>query len=264
MLGAIIGDVVGCPHARKKVLDFELVAADSYWTENTIFLLSTADCLLYGGDYSDCYQRWFQWYSDIETGYGKSFADWATTDSLRPYYSCRNDGAMRAVPIAYAFDNLKDVMAEAERSAVVTHNHPEGIKGAQATAAAVFLAKAGATKPAMVELLTTVFAYDLQTPYKQLQADYRFSELAQDTVPAAVMAFLASDNFEDALRKAVGLGGDASTLAAITGGIAEAFYHRVRPGIRQPIWHLLDESQQDLLLSFKSEFAADITLAIAA
>lgn len=264
MLGAIIGDVVGCTHARQKVLDFDLITAESYWTENTIFLLSTADCLLYGGDYGDCYQRWFQWYSDIETGYGKSFADWASADSLRPYYSCRNDGAMRAVPVAYAFDNLKDVMAEAERSAAATHNHPEGVKGAQATAAAVFLAKAGATKVAMVELLTSIFDYDLKLPYDQLQPVYRFSELAQDTVPAAIIAFLASTDFEDAIRKAIGLGGDANTLAAITGGIAEAFYHRVRPGLRQPIWGLLDESQQDLLLSFKAEFAADITLAIAA
>ncbi|MEM7692659.1 MAG: ADP-ribosylglycohydrolase family protein, partial [Pseudomonadota bacterium] len=144
------------------------------------------------------------------------------------------------------------------------HNHPEGIRGAQATAAAVFLAKAGATKSAMVELLTSVFAYDLRVPYEVLQPDYRFSELAQDTVPAAIMAFLAATDFEDALRKAMGLGGDASTLAAITGGIAEAFYHRVRPGLRQPIWGQLDESQQDLLLDFKAEFAADITLAIAA
>ena len=264
MLGAIIGDVVGRPHARQKTLDFELIIPDSCWTENTVFLLGTADCLLYGGDYGDCYQRWYQWYPDIETVYGKSFADWASADSLRPYYSCRHDGAMRAVPVAYAFDNLKDVMAEAERSALATHNHPEGIQGAQATAAAVFLAKAGATKAAMVELLTSVFDYDLKTSYEQLQPGYRFSELAQDTVPAAIIAFLASTDFEDALRKAVGLGGDAGTLAAITGGIAEAFYHRVRPGLRQPVWKLLDESQQDLLLAFKSEFAADITLAIAA
>ncbi len=264
MLGAIIGDVVGAAHARHKTVDFDLLTPERDWTENTIFLLATADCLLYGGDYGDCYQRWFQWYPEVTNGYGKSFADWAGAETLRPYYSCRNDGAMRAVPVAYAFDNLKDVMAEAERSAVVTHNHPEGIRAAQATAVAVFLAKAGATKESMVELLGSVFNYDLQKPYDILQPNYRFSELAQDTIPAAIIAFLASTDFEDAIRKAVGLGGDASTLAAITGGIAEAFYHRVRPGLRQPVWQLLDESQQDLLLEFKAEFASDITLAIAA
>ena len=257
MLGAIVGDVVGAAHARHKILDFELITPSSGWTENTIFLLGTAACLLYGGEYVDCYQRWFQWYPKVKGGYGKSFSDWASAASLRPYYSCRNDGAMRAIPVAYAFDNLKDVMAEAERSAVVTHNHPEGIKGAQAAAAAVFLAKAGATKAAMTDLLTTVFAYDLQTSYEALQIDYRFSELTQDTVAAAIIAFLSSTDFDDAVRKAVGLGGDASTLAAIAGGIAEAFYPKIKPGLRQSVWNLLDESQQDLITEFKTEFMTE-------
>ena len=163
-----------------------------------------------------------------------------------------------ASPIAYAFESLKEVMEEAERSAIISHNHPDGIKGAQATAAAVFLAKTGAPKETISELLSNIFGYDFQTSYQSLQQSYQYSALAGDSVEAAILAFLHSNDFEDAVRKAVALGGDAKTLAAISGGIAEAFYPKVPPTIRKWGWALLDEGQQDLISEFQAEFVKDV------
>ncbi|NEQ53601.1 MAG: ADP-ribosylglycohydrolase [Leptolyngbya sp. SIO3F4] len=254
MLGAILGDAIGSAHQRTKIQDFELSTPNSHWTENTVFILATADYLLYGGEYEESYSRWHGWYPEIKGGYNNSFSEWAKTNGLKPYYSCRNDGAVRAIPIAYAFDSLKEVMEEAERSATVSHNHPEGIKGAQATAASVFLAKTKAPKDTIADLLSNIFGYNLQTSYEDLQESYHYSALATDTVEAAILAFLHSNSFEDAVRRAVFLGGDAKTLAAIAGGIAEAFYPKVPKSLQKWGWELLDEGQQDLISEFQTEF----------
>ena len=257
MLGAILGDAIGSAHQRTKIQDFELVTPDSHWTENTIFLLSTADYLLYGGEYEESYSRWSGWYPKVDGGYNNSFSEWAKTNGVKPYYSCRNDGAVRAIPIAYAFDNLKEVMEEAEKSANVSHNHPEGVKGAQATAAAIFLANAKTPKETIADLLTSIFGYNFKVSYETLQQGYQYSTLAADTVEAAILAFLHSKDFEDAIRKAVSLGGDAKSLAAITGGMAEAFYPKVPKSLQKWGWEQLDEGQQDLIHEFKSEFIAE-------
>ena len=171
---------------------------------------------------------------------------------------------MRAAPIAYAFDNLKEVMEEAERSAIVSHNHPDGIKGAQATAAAIFLAKEKAPKETISDLLASIFGYSFQTSYEQLQQSYQYSCLATDTVEAAIIAFLHSKDFEDAIRKAIALGGDAKTLAATAGGIAEAFYPKVPKSLQKLGWDLLDEGQQDLISEFRTEFVTELVPAQAA
>ncbi|MEM7795579.1 MAG: ADP-ribosylglycohydrolase family protein [Cyanobacteria bacterium P01_C01_bin.118] len=254
MLGALLGDAIGSAHQRTKVQDFELITPSSHWSENTIFMLATADYLLYGGEYEESYSRWYSWYPDIKGGYNNSFSEWAKTNGLKPYYSCRNDGAVRAIPIAYAFDNLKEVMEEAERSAAVSHNHPEGIKGAQATAAAIFLAKTKAPKDTISDLLGSIFGYQFEASYGELQQRYQYSALAADTVEAAILAFLHSNSFEDAVRRAVALGGDAKTLAAISGALGEAFYPKVPKSLQQWGWELLDEGQQDLISEFQTEF----------
>ncbi|MEM1240824.1 MAG: ADP-ribosylglycohydrolase family protein [Cyanobacteria bacterium P01_H01_bin.26] len=264
MLGVILGDAVGSAYQRTKIQDFDLITPGSHWTENTIFTLATADYLLYGGEYEETYTRWYSWYPKINGGYNNSFSEWAKTNGVRPYYSCRNDGAVRAAPIAYAFDNLKEVMEEAERSASVSHNHPDGVKGAQATAAAIFLANAGAPKETISDLLASVFGYDFQMSYETLQQSYQYSTLAADTVEAAILAFLHSTSFEDAISKAVGLGGDAKTLAAISGGIAEAFYPKIPKSLQQWIRGLLDDGQQDLINEFHAEFITEMVPAKAA
>ncbi|MBX2865254.1 MAG: ADP-ribosylglycohydrolase family protein [Leptolyngbyaceae cyanobacterium MAG.088] len=264
MLGVILGDAFGSAHQRNKIQDFELITPDSHWTENTVFTLATADYLLYGGEYEESYTRWYSWYPDVKGGYNNSFSEWAKTNGAKPYYSCRNDGALRAAPIAYAFDSLKEVMEEAERSAIVSHNHPEGIKGAQATAAAVFLAKEKAPKETISDLLSSIFGYDFKTPYEELQQGYQFSCLAADTVEAAIIAFLHSRDFEDAVRKAISLGGDAKSLAAIAGGIAEAFYPKVPKSLQNLVWERLDEGQQDLINEFQAEYVKALAPAQAA
>ncbi|NEP17095.1 MAG: ADP-ribosylglycohydrolase [Leptolyngbya sp. SIO4C1] len=257
MLGAIIGDAIGSAYEseRLKTKDFELITPESIWTDDTVLTLATADCLLYGGGYAEAYKRWSRWYPGVKGSYGMSFQEWAKAKVSRPYYSCSNISAIRVIPVAYAFDTLKDVLEEAKCSAEVTHNHPEGIKGAQATAAAVFLARTGASKEAISEFVSNIFGYDLKTPFADLQPVYRYSELIQDTVPAAITAFLGSTDFEDAIRNAVSLGGDADTLTAITGAIAEAYYKDISQILKDWSWDLLDESQQDLINEFKTEFA---------
>lgn len=264
MLGVLLGDAFGSAHQRAKIQDFELITPDSHWTENTVFTLATADYLLYGGEYAESYARWYSWYPDVKGGYNNSFSEWVTSNCVKPYYSCRNDGALRAAPVAYAFDSLKEVMEEAERSAMVSHNHPDGVKGAQATAAAIFLAKEKASKETISELLTSIFGYSFKTSYQDLQHSYQFSYLATDTVEAAIIAFLHSKDFEDAVRKAISLGGDAKSLAAIAGGIAEAFYPKVPKSLQKLGWELLDEGQQDLISEFQAEFVTDLVAAHAA
>jgi ADP-ribosylglycohydrolase len=157
---------------------------------------------------------------------------------------------MRAPAVGYAFENLDDVLAEAARSAEVTHNHPEGIKGAQATAAAVFLARHGATKPHLKHELERRFGYDLGARLDDLRPTYDFDVTCQGTVPAALIAFLDSHDYEDAVRKAVSLGGDADTLACITGAVAEAHYGGVPSHIAAAALNALDDRLRTVVLRF--------------
>lgn len=157
-------------------------------------------------------------------GYGMRFREWLNSDAPKPYHSFGNGSAMRVSAVGWAFDTLDDVLGEAERSAAVTHNHPEGIKGAQAVALAVYLARKRATKDDVRREIQLRFGYDLNRTLENIRPSYRFNETCQQTVPEALIAFLESNDFEDAVRKAISLGGDADTLAAITGSIAEAYY----------------------------------------
>ena len=157
-------------------------------------------------------------------GYGSRFAGWLVSDTPQPYHSHGNGAAMRVGPIGFACESLESVLVEAERSAAVTHNHPEGIRGAQATACAVYLARTGSTKPQIRSFISARFGYDLDRTVAGIRPGYRFNESCQGTVPEALVAFLDSEDFESALRLAISLGGDADTLACITGGIAQAFH----------------------------------------
>ena len=144
-----------------------------------------------------------------------------------PYNSWGNGSAMRVSPVGWLFDTLEETERVAKISAEITHNHPEGIKGAQATAAAIFLARTGKTKPEIKEYIETKYGYDLDRTWEYLNQSYGWKSSCQETVPEAIIAFLESDSFEDAIRKAVSIGGDSDTLACITGGIAEAFYKEI-------------------------------------
>jgi ADP-ribosylglycohydrolase len=250
VLGAIAGDIIGSVHeyVATKSVDFELFVSQSRFTDDTVLAVAVADCLLNGVDYVDTFHKYFLAYPNA--GYGLRFFHWASSGSRAPYNSFGNGSAMRVPAVAYAFDVLDDVIAEASRSAEVTHNHPEGIKGAQATAAAIFMARRGETKRHIKESIEQMFGYDLNDSVDGLRPHYEFDETCQGTVPAALVAFLESVDYEDAVRKAISLGGDADTLACITGGIAEAHYGGVPAHIANPALGALDDHLRSVVTRF--------------
>jgi ADP-ribosylglycohydrolase len=257
MLGAIAGDIIGSVHEfiATKTTDFELFVPDSRFTDDTVLAVAVADCLMNAKPYVDAFHEYFLAYPN--GGYGGRFFHWADQGDREPYNSFGNGSAMRVPAVAYAFEALDDVLAEAERSAAVTHNHPEGIKGAQATAAAIFMARRGETKRHIKESVERMFGYRLNDTLDRIRPTYEFDETCQRTVPAALIAFLESSDYEDAVRKAISLGGDADTLACITGGIAEAHYGGVPPHIAKPAMAALDDRLRGLVLAFRNRYKID-------
>lgn len=227
MLGAIAGDIIGSAYEwhYTKSLDFELFTPQSTPTDDTVMTIAVADCILHGKDYAVTFKEYGQRYP--HAGYGGMFLKWLGSNSLAPYNSFGNGSAMRVSPVGFAFSNLDTVLLEAEKSAAVTHNHPEGIKGAQAIGASIFLARSGQSKEQIREYVEGTFGYDLHQTIDEIRPWYRFDETCQGSVPQAIIAFLESNDYEDAVRKAVSLGGDSDTLACMTGGIAQAYYGEI-------------------------------------
>jgi ADP-ribosylglycohydrolase len=231
MLGAMIGDIVGSVYEwhNIKTADFALFKPNSTFTDDTVLTAATAKALMTGMTYAEAYQDFARRYPG--RGYGGSFSRWIYMDNPHPYNSWGNGSAMRVSPVGFAFDTVEEVLAEAERSAAVTHNHPEGIKGAQSTALAILMARQSASQTEIREEIAGRFGYDLNRTLDEIRPGYSFDVSCQGSVPEAIIAFLESEGFEDAIRKAVSLGGDSDTIACVTGGIAEAFYGGVPEGI---------------------------------
>jgi ADP-ribosylglycohydrolase len=250
MLGAIAGDVIGSVHEfrRQKSKEFPLFVAESRFTDDTVLSIAVADCLLTGSSYIDKFRAYAQAYPN--RCYGVGFWRWVESGSREPYNSWGNGSAMRVSPIAFAFQTLEEVLKEAKASADVTHNHPEGIRGAQAAAAATFLARHGESKKSIRHTVEKQFGYDLSRTSATIRETYQFNESCQETVPEAITAFLDSEDYEDAVRLAISLGGDADTLACITGGIAGAFYGGVPHGIAAPALALLDDELRNTVTRF--------------
>lgn len=228
MLGAIIGDIVGSIYEWKniKTKDFPLFKDDCFFTDDTVMTIAIAEGLMKGGskgNFIEAMKKYGRLYPDA--GYGLSFEEWIFSDSQLPYNSYGNGSAMRVSPVAWAFENLSEVEKYAEISASVTHNHPEGIKGAKATAACIFLARKGKSKDEIKNYIESSYGYDLNPSLDEIRESYYFNETCQETVPEAITAFLESVDFEDSIRNAISIGGDSDTLAAITGSIAEAAYN---------------------------------------
>ncbi|MHA1584790.1 MAG: ADP-ribosylglycohydrolase family protein [Promethearchaeota archaeon] len=224
MLGAIFGDIVGQPFEIHpiKSKDFPLFNPNSHFTDDTILSVAIAKWILEAGDLASIVQKFARTYPN--SGYGSNFIQWIYQTDPKPYNSWGNGSAMRVSPVGYAYDNIEDVLLYAKKSAEITHNHPEGIKGAQATASAIFFARTGKTKQEIKKFISSSFSYDLSFSLDEIRPGYHFDASCQGTVPQAIVAFLESTSFEDAIRNAVSLGGDSDTLACITGGIAQAFY----------------------------------------
>ncbi|MEL7069971.1 MAG: ADP-ribosylglycohydrolase family protein [Cyanobacteria bacterium J06581_3] len=261
MLGAISGDIIGSVHERSKtkVKDFPLFVADSHFTDDTVLSVAVADALLHDRLQDGSYVQTLKTYGKdyMHVGYGKSFKQWLASDSLEPYNSWGNGSAMRVSPVGFAYKSISDVMVSAQQTAEVTHNHTEGVKGAQATAACVFLAKRGDSKADIKSHVEQTFGYDLDRSLSDIRPVYKFHVSCQRSVPESIIAFLESIDFEDAVRNAVSLGGDADTMAAITGGIAEAFYGGVPDAIAQEALSRLDEPLRTIALEFCDRYTPD-------
>ena len=232
MIGAIAGDIIGSAHefGRTKSKDFPLFVPDSTFTDDSVLTVAVARAILTDGDYQKAVREIGRRFP--AAGYGGFFQSWLRSPDPKPYNSWGNGSAMRVSPVGFAFDTVDEVLREAARTAEFTHNHPEGIKGAQATALAVFLARTEWDKDLIRVEITARVGYDLNRTVDGIRPGYGFDESCQRTVPEAIVAFLDSTSYEDAIRNAISLGGDADTLACITGGIAEAFYGPVPTEIR--------------------------------
>ena len=233
MYGAILGDMIGSPYEfdmGDKTKEFPLFSKNSAFTDDTVMTLAVAEAFLDAPEDEtvirtrlvEAIRKYGHAYPDA--GYGCRFAMWLYAAKPKPYNSFGNGSAMRVSPVAWLYQDLETVRRMARLSADVTHNHPEGIKGAEATAAAIFLARTGSTKAQIKDYIQQQFHYDLSRTCDQIRPHYRHVESCQETVPEAITAFLEGESFEDVIRTAVSLGGDCDTLTCIAGSIAEGFY----------------------------------------
>ncbi|MFN5835871.1 MAG: ADP-ribosylglycohydrolase family protein [Pseudanabaena sp.] len=254
MLGEIVGDIVGSIYEfnNHRSKDFPLFSGGCDFTDDTVLTVAVADCLMNQGSYVEYIKNYTRKYPN--RGYGGRFAQWIRFESMEPYNSWGNGSAMRVSAVGFAFDDLEMVIQEAKRSAEVTHNHPEGIKGAQATALAIYMARQGQSKEQIKSAIAKSFSYDLDRTLDEIRPVYQFNESCQETVPEAVIAFLESTDFEDAIRNGISLGGDSDTLTCITGGIAEAFYGGVPQDIAEKALSYLPKAMREVVEKFRLRY----------
>jgi ADP-ribosylglycohydrolase len=248
MIGAIAGDIIGSVYEGSpiKTKDFPLFHQHCRFTDDSVLTIAIARAILEDGDYLKAVLEIGRRYPNA--GYGGTFIRWLHSENPDPYNSWGNGSAMRVSPVGFAFDSVEKVLDEARRTADISHNHPEGIKGAQATALAVFLARTTKDKALIKSEIGERFGYDLDRTVDEIRPGYSFDVSCQGSVPEAITAFLESHSYEDAVRNTVSLGGDSDTLACIAGGIAEAYYgtldtdlvDRVKSFLTPDLWEVTD------------------------
>ena len=250
MIGAIAGDIIGSvyEHNRIKTKDFPLFSPLSRFTDDTVLTVAVARAILSGTPYRDAIRNTGRRYPDA--GYGGTFIQWLLAEDAEPYNSWGNGAAMRVSPVGFAFNNEDEVLEKARMTAEITHNHPEGIKGAQATALAVFMSRQGIKKDDIRIQIKDRFDYNLDRTVDEIRSVYSFDISCQGTVPEAVISFLDSESYEDTIRNAISLGGDSDTLACIAGGIAEAYYGPVPEDIYKKVEEILPKDLMDIIKSF--------------
>ena len=246
MLGACIGDIIGSVYEFNawKSREFPLFSEKSEFTDDTVCTIAVAECLLDCGDPAAALRKWGYRYPG--RGYGGGFAVWLRDAGMGPYNSYGNGAAMRVSPAAWLAGDLDEALALARHVTAVTHNHPEGIKGAEATVTAIWLARQGESPEAIRSRIHKEFGYDLSRSVDEIRPSYRFNETCQDTVPQAIVCALEATSFEDAIRNAVSLGGDADTLAAIAGPIAEVRFG-IPDEVRRKGWLRLPKDMRGVL-----------------
>jgi ADP-ribosylglycohydrolase len=268
MIGAIIGDVVGSIYENHniKTTDFPLLSRFSHFTDDTTLTVAIADAILLrknGASNMQAIQAKKLYATKIkeygrsfpDAGYGHMFQEWIKSDSLKGYGSYGNGSAMRASPIGFAFENIDDVLREAEMSAAVTHNHRDAIYGAQAVASAIYYARKGESKEYIRRFIEKRFKYNLNQRLDDIRPTYKFDNSCKGSVPQAMIVFLESTDFEDAIRKAVSLGGDSDTIASMAGGIAQAYYKKIPPDLVSQVQLRLDASLRQLIRAFESKYS---------
>lgn len=269
MIGSIIGDTVGSIYEFNniKTKDFDIFQPRMSYTDDSILTVATAEWLLEGGEVAQYYYDYAISNSCPMGGFGGMFVRWIQKSracGLQPAYgSCGNGSAMRVSPVGWACDSEAEVLRVAAQSAACTHNHPEGIKGAQATALAIFLARKGVAPQEIAQRITADFGYDLSMSVDEIRPRYSWEGLddgaagsgatCQGTVPQALVCALTSTSFEDAIRNAVSIGGDSDTLGAITGGVAQAM-HGVPQDLRSKVWNLLPQHYKDVITRFEQRY----------
>ncbi|MBQ0085877.1 MAG: ADP-ribosylglycohydrolase family protein [Prevotella sp.] len=260
LISAILGDIAGsiyefCPH---KNTDINLQDNRMEYTDDTIMTIAVADWILNDKKLTkkglvSRMQEWGHRYPNPMGAYGEMFSQWLRSNNPKPYNSWGNGAAMRVAAVGFAFTTLEETLEVAKKSAEVTHNHPEGIKGAQATAAAIFMARTGHTKEEIRRYISATFDYNLKRTCDDIRPTYRFDGSCQGTVPESIIAFLDSKDYEDALRLCISLGGDADTMGAITGAIAGAYYHQMPASLYNFGMNKLPEDIKDIINKFDQE-----------
>lgn len=232
---------------------FELYTSKSHFTDDTVMTIAVADWLLHERDLEEAMRYWGRKYP--LAGYGGNFKLWLAGIKQGPYGSWGNGSAMRVSPVGWLARGLEECLDLAGKSAAVTHDHPEGIKGAKAIAGAIYLARTGASKADIKDWIQAEFSYDLERRLDDIRPHYTFDVSCQGSVPESIIAFLEATGLEDAIRNAISIGGDTDTLACMAGSIAEAYYHRKEPidsglldgmyrRLTRPIRQILEEFQE--------------------
>jgi len=254
IIGSVIGDVIGSVYEwnNVKTTEFALFTAKSDFTDDTVLTIAVADSILNKKDFAKTIWEYGRKYCG--RGYGSNFRKWLQEDNLKPYGSFGNGSAMRVSAVGFAFNNIETVMEVAKQTAVVTHNHPEGIKGAQATATAIFLGRQGKSKQEIKDFLTQTFNYNLDFTLDKIRPTYKFDETCQGSVPQAIVAFLESSDFESAIRLAISIGGDSDTIACITGGIASAYYKQIPTEILDFVMGKLPNEYIEIINKFDKQY----------
>ncbi len=257
MLGAIAGDIIGSvfEHRPVKNTGFDLFCRQSTFTDDTVLTVAVAHAILDKIDYGHALKSFARRFPDA--GYGMSFFGWMMSQESRPYNSWGNGSAMRVSPVGFAFDSVEVVLKEAEKTAAVTHNHPEGIKGAQAAALAVYLGRTGAGKKQIRREIERRFDYDLHRRIDDIRPAYRFDISCQGTVPEAIIAFMESENFENAVRIGISLGGDSDTIGCITGAVAQAHYGSLPENVRLETCRRLPDEFLAVIDRFNHRYGID-------
>lgn len=260
--GAILGDIIGSPYefdCGEKTKEFELFPAYARFTDDTVITIAVAEALVGLGTDADeehvkadvvrFMRHWGRRYPRI--GYGGLFRQWLMTDDPQPYGSCGNGSAMRVSSVGWLYDSLTRTREVARWTAEVTHNHPEGVKGAETVASAIYLGRMGHSKEEIKDYITQEFGYDLTRTLDEIRPTYSMDATCPGSVPEAIIAFLESTDVIDAIRNAVSLGGDTDTTACIAGGIAEGFYGRTK-AMESACETLLPEAMREVLYAFEA------------